>query len=37
MSLAYPEDFSNFCWSVKCGLYCYGIDENRTGYHSALV
>jgi len=37
MSLAYSEDFSKFCWRVKCGLYCYGRDENRTGYHSALI
>jgi len=36
-SLAYSEDFSKFCWRVKCGLYCYGLDHNRTGCHSGLI
>jgi len=35
-SLAYSQDFSKFCWRVKCDLYCYGRIENRTGYHSGL-
>jgi len=37
MCLAYSQDFSKFCWRVKCGLYCYRRDENRTGYHSGLI
>ena len=36
-SLAYSQDVSKFCWRVKCGLYCYSWDENRTGYHSGLI
>ena len=36
-SFAYSQDFSKTCWWVTFGLQCYGRDENRTGYHSALV
>jgi len=37
-SLAYSQDFSKFCWRVKCGLYCYGRDENRRKPHlSGLI
>jgi len=35
--LAYSQDFSNTAGKVKFGMYCYGRDENRTGYHPGLI
>ena len=32
-----PKISQKFVGEWKFGLYCYGQDENRTGYHPALV